>query len=206
MRARTYPRERMGNDAVLIHDVRNPTGKTRLPCPISFSQHMVRIAQEPEGETMTVGKGFIVGDSIETRPQNVRVTLSKSVMEVTEPVPFRSSATSVGFGIKPQHHFLTQQVGQTHHGAIVCRHSKIRGLGTNSQHVWSPQQPTDSMGYQGQERHYPVSCRPAYTRSMMVAIPMPPPIHRVTRPVVKSRCSSSSSTVPSSIAPVAPMG
>ena len=45
-----------------------------------------------------------------------------------------------------------------------------------------------------------------YTRSTIVAMPMPPPMHSVTRPVARSRRSSSSSTVPISIAPVAPSG
>ena len=45
-----------------------------------------------------------------------------------------------------------------------------------------------------------------HTRSMIVAVPMPPPVHMVTSPVVRSRRSSSSSTVPMSIAPVAPIG
>ena len=46
----------------------------------------------------------------------------------------------------------------------------------------------------------------AQTRSMMVAVPMPPPVHMVTSPQVRSRRSSSSRTVPMSIAPVAPIG
>src|SRR5690606_17807126 len=46
----------------------------------------------------------------------------------------------------------------------------------------------------------------AQTLSMMVAVPMPPPVHMVTRAVVASRRSSSSSAVPMSMAPVAPMG
>ncbi len=45
-----------------------------------------------------------------------------------------------------------------------------------------------------------------HTRSMMVAMPMPPPMQRVTRPVERPRSSSSSSTVLSSMAPVAPRG
>ena len=44
------------------------------------------------------------------------------------------------------------------------------------------------------------------TRSMIVAVPMPPPVHMVTSPVVRSRRSNSSSRVPISIAPVAPIG
>ena len=43
-------------------------------------------------------------------------------------------------------------------------------------------------------------------RSMIDAIPIPPPIHIVTSPRVSSRRSSSSSTVPISILPVAPSG
>ena len=46
----------------------------------------------------------------------------------------------------------------------------------------------------------------AHTRSMIVAVPMPPPVHIVTRPVVRSRRSSSSRSVPISMAPVAPIG
>ena len=44
------------------------------------------------------------------------------------------------------------------------------------------------------------------TRSMMMAGAIPPPAHIVTRPSWPSRRSSSSSTVPTSSAPVAPMG
>src|SRR5262249_9983417 len=44
------------------------------------------------------------------------------------------------------------------------------------------------------------------TRSMMVAVPMPAPMHKVTRPVERSRRSSSSSNVPRIMAPVAPSG
>ena len=43
-------------------------------------------------------------------------------------------------------------------------------------------------------------------RSMMIAGAMPPPAHIVTNPRCKPRRSSSSSTVPISIAPVAPIG
>jgi len=42
--------------------------------------------------------------------------------------------------------------------------------------------------------------------SMIVAMPMPPPTHSVMRPRLSLRRSSSSSSVPSSIAPVAPSG
>src|SRR5580658_4180402 len=45
-----------------------------------------------------------------------------------------------------------------------------------------------------------------HTRSRMVAVPMPAPVHMVTRPTVRSRRSSSSRSVPMSMAPVAPMG
>ena len=45
-----------------------------------------------------------------------------------------------------------------------------------------------------------------YTRSMIVAVPMPPPMHRVTSAVDLPVRSSSSSTVPRIIAPVAPSG
>ena len=44
------------------------------------------------------------------------------------------------------------------------------------------------------------------TRSTMVAVPMPPPVHIVTSPVVRSRRSISSRTVPIRMAPVAPIG
>ena len=50
------------------------------------------------------------------------------------------------------------------------------------------------------------ACSVAQIRSMMVAVPMPPPVHMVTRPVCRSRRSISSSKVPMSMAPVAPMG
>jgi hypothetical protein len=46
----------------------------------------------------------------------------------------------------------------------------------------------------------------AYTRSMTVAGPMPPPTHRLTSAVARLLRSSSSSTVPRIIAPVAPSG
>src|SRR5207248_1514484 len=45
-----------------------------------------------------------------------------------------------------------------------------------------------------------------HTRSMMVATPMPPPMQRVTSARRAWRRSSSSTTVPTSIAPVAPSG
>src|SRR5689334_24337963 len=44
------------------------------------------------------------------------------------------------------------------------------------------------------------------TRSMMVAVPMPTPMQSVTSAVSLSRRSSSSSTVPRIMAPVAPSG
>ncbi len=44
------------------------------------------------------------------------------------------------------------------------------------------------------------------TRSMIVAVPMPPPTQRLTRAVPSPRRSSSSRTVPSIIVPVAPSG
>src|SRR5579862_12615 len=44
------------------------------------------------------------------------------------------------------------------------------------------------------------------TRSMIVAVPMPAPMHSVIKAVAASRRSSSSSTVPRIIAPVAPSG
>src|SRR5580692_7451979 len=45
-----------------------------------------------------------------------------------------------------------------------------------------------------------------HTRSMIVAVPMPAPMHSVTSAVARLRRSSSSSTVPRIIAPVAPSG
>src|SRR3954471_24465740 len=44
------------------------------------------------------------------------------------------------------------------------------------------------------------------TRSMIVAVPMPTPMHNVTSAVDRSRRSSSSNTVPRIMAPVAPSG
>ena len=44
------------------------------------------------------------------------------------------------------------------------------------------------------------------TLSIMVAVPMPPPTHRLTSAVLRSRRSSSSRTVPRIIVPVAPNG
>ena len=46
----------------------------------------------------------------------------------------------------------------------------------------------------------------SYTRSMIVAIPMPPPTQSAASPRFKSRASSSSRSVPRIIAPVAPSG
>ena len=46
----------------------------------------------------------------------------------------------------------------------------------------------------------------AYTRSIIVAVPMPAPMHSVTNAVFLSVRSSSSKTVPRIIAPVAPKG
>ena len=45
-----------------------------------------------------------------------------------------------------------------------------------------------------------------YTRSMIVAAPMPEPMHNVARPVSRSERSNSSNKVPRIIAPVAPSG
>jgi len=45
-----------------------------------------------------------------------------------------------------------------------------------------------------------------YTRSMIVAAPMPEPMHNVARPVSRSERSISSNNVPRIIAPVAPNG
>src|SRR5882724_11543637 len=50
----------------------------------------------------------------------------------------------------------------------------------------------------------PRHCR--HTRSMIVAVPIPTPMHNVTSAVERLRRSSSSSTVPRIIAPVAPSG
>lgn len=47
---------------------------------------------------------------------------------------------------------------------------------------------------------------PAYTRSMMMAGAIPPPVHIVISAVFRSRRSSSSSAVPIRIDPVAPIG
>ena len=52
----------------------------------------------------------------------------------------------------------------------------------------------------------PKSFDAAYRRSMMVAIPMPPPTHKVHNANFLSRRSSSSSAVPRIMAPVAPSG
>src|SRR3546814_2250780 len=46
----------------------------------------------------------------------------------------------------------------------------------------------------------------AQTRSIIAAVPSPLAAHSVIRPVLRSRRSSSSSTVPRIIAPVAPSG
>src|SRR5215217_1691707 len=46
----------------------------------------------------------------------------------------------------------------------------------------------------------------SYTRSIIVAVPIPAPMHSVTSAVLRLRRSSSSSTVPKIIAPVAPSG
>ena len=56
--------------------------------------------------------------------------------------------------------------------------------------------------------HVPVClAMPArHTRSMIVVVPIPAPTHRVTSAVARLRRSSSSSTVPRIIAPVAPSG
>src|SRR5262249_6415388 len=53
--------------------------------------------------------------------------------------------------------------------------------------------------------HVPISAR-CQTRSMIVAVPMPPPMHNVMRAAPLPVRSSSSSTVPRIIAPVAPSG
>ena len=45
-----------------------------------------------------------------------------------------------------------------------------------------------------------------HTRSIIVAVPMPAPMHKVMSAVFRSRRSSSSSTVPKIMAPVAPSG
>ena len=58
-------------------------------------------------------------------------------------------------------------------------------------------------GRGGFHRH---GVRHSQTRSTIVAVPMPPPVHIVTRPVVRSRRSNSSRMVAISMAPVAPIG
>ncbi len=50
------------------------------------------------------------------------------------------------------------------------------------------------------------SPRADQTRSMIVAMPIPPPMHSVMRAVALPSLSSSSSAVPMRIAPVAPSG
>src|SRR5690606_21689869 len=67
---------------------------------------------------------------------------------------------------------------------------------------------------EGQDRNVVVGLEPdgaghgrsPQTRSMMVAVPMPPPMQSVTSAVPLPVRSSSSSAVPSSMAPVAPRG
>ena len=59
---------------------------------------------------------------------------------------------------------------------------------------------------QRQDEHEGRAAVEHQTRSMMVAVPMPAPMQSVTSAVFRSRRSSSSSTVPKIIAPVAPSG
>ena len=124
--ARVDPGKDMGNDAVFIDNVGDPAGKTSIPGAIRLAQDMVRVAQQREGKASVGGEGAVVFDRVKTSPENLHMALRESIMEVTEPAPFGSSAPGVGFGIKPQHDFLAAQICQAHGRTIVRGDGKIR--------------------------------------------------------------------------------
>lgn len=134
-----HTRERMDNNAVLIDEIGDATGKARCPSTIGLTQDMVGITEERKGKARFLGKRFVRGHRIKAGPKDLHITLCKGVMEVTEPVPFRCSAASIGFGIKPQHHFFAAQVCQAHGRTIMRGDSKIRCWCSNCQHVCPPQ-------------------------------------------------------------------
>ena len=118
----------MGNDAVFINDVGNPTRKTSVPGPICFAEDMGRITEEREAEVSVVSKGFVVRNRVEADPENLHVALREGVVEGEEPAPLSGSPPSVGFGIKPQDHLFAAEICQAYSGTVMRRHGKIGRL------------------------------------------------------------------------------
>ena len=112
MRTRVNLRKDVGDDAVLINDIRDAARKTGAPSPIRFAQDMVRIAQQREAKAGIIGKGFVVFDRIKTHAENLHVALREGVIEGEEPAPFGGSPTGAGFGIKPQDDLFATEIAK----------------------------------------------------------------------------------------------
>ena len=143
----------MGDDAVRIDNVGDAAGKASPPGTIRLAQHMIRVAQQREGQASAGGKSMVIRDRVKTGPENLRVALREGIVEVTEPAPFGGSATGIGFGIKPQDDLLAEEICQTHGRTIVRGDGEIRRLCANCQHLWPPQKHAERMFEQREQRH-----------------------------------------------------
>jgi hypothetical protein len=128
MRTRVDLGKDVGDDAMLIYDVGNPTRKTSTSSSIRFAEDMGRIAEEREAEANVISKSFVVRNRIKADPENLHVALREGVIEDEEPTPLGGSPPGAGFGIKPQNHLFPAEICQADGRAIMRRRSKIRRL------------------------------------------------------------------------------
>jgi len=131
--------------ALFVDQIRDAAGKTGVAGAVGFAQYRLCITQQRKLETVPIGKGFVGLNRIKTHAENLYIVLHERVIMVTEPVPFRRSSPRIGFGVKPEQHFLAPKVCQGHRGAVVGSGRKLRGLDTGFKHLRSPQHGTHAM-------------------------------------------------------------
>jgi hypothetical protein len=114
--------------ALLVNDVTDPFGVARLGViarAVGEADGTGGVAEKRIGELIFLGKGRVVGHRVETHAQDFDVATMEFVDLVAEPAAFRRSARGVGFGVKPEEHFLPSQTRESQGVAFVRRAGEI---------------------------------------------------------------------------------
>lgn len=95
--------------ALLVNDVTDPFGIASLGViarAVGEADGTGGVAEKRIGKLIFLGEGRVVGHRVETHAQDFDVASMEFVDLVAEPAAFRRSARGVGFGVKPEEHFL----------------------------------------------------------------------------------------------------
>jgi hypothetical protein len=122
------------NVALFVDQITDAFGKAGFSIvtrAVGKANRAVSIAQQYEGETILLSEGGILCHRIKADTEHFDISRLEFADLIAEPATFRCSSRCVGFGIKPQQHFLACEAGERKCVAFMGEYGELWCCRTN---------------------------------------------------------------------------